>query len=73
MVPIGDFKASSSSWCINDKTNYEGAKIDCLASKYDLKQVINEPTHLLETSSSCIDLIFISQPNLLMDAGVHQS
>ena len=31
-------------------------KIDCLASEYDLKQVINEPTHLLDNFSSCIDL-----------------
>ena len=29
-------------------------------SEYNLKQVINEPTHLLENSSSCIDLIFTS-------------
>ena len=70
---IGDFNARLSSWCINDKSNYEGTKIDCLATEYDLKQVINETTHLLENSSSCIDLIFTSQPNLVMDAGVHLS
>ena len=56
VVAIGDFNARSSSWCINDKSNYEGTKIDCLATEYDLKQVINEPTHLLENSSSGIDL-----------------
>ena len=59
--------------CINDKSNYEGTKIDCFAIEYELKQVINEPTHLLENSSSCIDLIFTSQPNLVMDAGIHPS
>ena len=73
VVAVGDFNARSSSWCINDKSNYEGTKIDCLATEYDLKQVINEPTHLLENSSSCIDLIFTSQPNLVMDADVHPS
>ena len=73
VVAIGDFNARSSSWCINDKSNYEGTKIDCLATKYDLKQVINEPTYLLENSSYCIYLIFTSQPNLVMDAGVHPS
>ena len=45
VVAIGDFNARSSSWCINDKSNYEGTKIDYLAIKYDLKQVINKPTH----------------------------
>ena len=34
--------------------------------------MINEPTHILE-SSSCIDLIFTSQPNLTTESGVHLS
>ena len=42
-------------------------------NEYDIKQVISEPTNLLENSSSCIDLIFTSQPNLVMDAGVYPS
>ena len=73
VVAIAYFNARSSSWCINDKSNYEGTKINCLATEYDLKQVVKELTDLLESSSSCIDLIFISQPNLVMDAGVHPS
>ena len=52
VVAIGDFNARSSSWCINDKSSYEGTKIDYLATEYDLKQVMNKPTHLLENSSS---------------------
>ena len=28
---------------------------------------------MLENPSSCIDLIFTSQPNLVMDAGIHLS
>ena len=32
-VAIGDFNAQSSSWCFNDKSNYEGSKIDCLATE----------------------------------------
>ena len=35
--------------------------------------MINEPTHILESSSSCIDLIFTSQPNLITESGVHPS
>ena len=37
------------------------------------KQVISDPTHILESSSSCVDLIFTSQPNLVMNSGVHFS
>ena len=35
--------------------------------------MINEPTHILESSSSCIDLIFTSQPNLITESGTHPS
>ena len=38
-----------------------------------MSQVINEPTHILDNSKSCIDLIFTSQPNMIMDSGVHPS
>ena len=71
MITISDFNARSSSWCISDKSNYKGTKIDCLTSEYDLKQIISERTHLLDNSSSCIELIFTSQPNLMIDEGAH--
>ena len=38
-----------------------------------MHQVIKEPTHILHNSSSCIDLIFASQPNLIIESGVHPS
>ena len=34
---------------------------------------MKEPTHLMENSASCIDLIFTNQPNLVIDSGVHPS
>ena len=33
VVAIGDFNARLSSWWINLKSNYEGTKIDCLATE----------------------------------------
>ena len=44
-----------------------------LTSQCGFKQVISDPTHNLESSSSRIDLIFTSQPNLVMNSGVHSS
>ena len=44
-----------------------------LASQFAMSQVINEPTHNLDNSRSCIDLIFTSQPNMVIDSGVHPS
>ena len=58
----------SKNWYINSKTTTEGAKIEFATSQYELHQIINEPTHVLENSLSCIDLIFTTQPNLVVDS-----
>ena len=36
-------------------------------------QFINETTHLTRNASSCVDLIFTSPPNLVIESGVHSS
>ena len=40
---------------------------------FGFSQIINEPTHVLNNTSSCIDLIFTSQSNLVMYSGVDPS
>ena len=72
-IIIIDFNARSNNWCSSDNTTYEGKKDESLTSQCGFKQVISDPTHILESSSSCIDLIFTSQPNLVMNSGVHSS
>ena len=57
-VITGDFNARCNKWWVNDSNNTEGVSIDNLTSSYGLKQLIAEPTHILPTSSSCIDLLF---------------
>ena len=54
-------------------TNTEESKIDILTVSFGFNQIINEPTLILSNSSSCIDLIFTSQPNLVIESGVHSS
>ena len=61
-----------SSWK-NDLTTSEGNQVDAITSSYDLSQLICEPTHILPNWSSCIDLIFINQNNLIMDSVIHAS
>ena len=73
MVLIGDFNAKSKNWYKNVKCNFEGDIIEKVTSQFCLQQVIKEPTHILYNSSSCIDLIFTSQANLLIQSGVHPS
>ena len=70
-VVLGDFNAKSNNWCKADVTSLEGSKIDTITSSYGLNQLIQEPTHILNLLSSCIDLIFTSQPNLVMESGIH--
>ena len=71
ILMIGDFNAKSSNWSSNNTTTAEGAQLDYLTSLYGMKQVITEPTHILENSSLCINLIFFNQPNLITDSGLH--
>ena len=55
IVVIGDFNAKSHN-------RYKGDKITASRSKLEImtSQIINEPTHILENFSSCIDPVFTS-------------
>ena len=44
-----------------------------MTSQSGLNQIINEPTHITKNSSTCIDLLFTSQTNLVIESGVHSS
>ena len=70
-VMIGTFNAKSSNWYLNDITSFKDSQIEFLASQSALSQVINEPTHILDNLKSCIYLILTSQPNMIVDSGVH--
>ena len=73
VVRFGDFNAKSNNWCEHYITTSEGKGIENISSQFGFHHVINEPTHILESSSSCIDLIFTSQPNFIIESGVHPS
>ena len=70
---LGDFYAKSNNWCKNDITSHEGSMIHAVTSNYGLHQLIQEPTHILNLSTSCIDLICTSQSNLVMESRVNSS
>ena len=72
-VVTGDFNARSSSWWPNDINTSEGTNLFSRASSNGFSQLINEPTHIQTSSSSCLDLIFNDQPNLSINSGVHSS
>ena len=72
-IILGDFNVRSNNWWQGDTQTSEGSQIDYLTTSYGFQQLISEPTHILKNSSSCIDLIFTDQPNLITDSGTHPS
>lgn len=69
-VFLGDFNARNSDWWKDDTTNPQGIDLADLANQHNLSQIIDEPTHILPNSSSCIDLIFVSSKNFVSKSGV---
>ena len=61
------FKRQQYDW------RFEGSKLRLLTSQFGLNQIINEPTHITKNSSTCIDLLFTSETNLVIESGVHSS
>ena len=60
--------------CYNsDITTYDGSKTDGVTCQFGLKQIIKEPTHIIGDSSSCIDQVFTTQPNLVTDSAILSS
>ena len=70
---IGNFNAKSNKWSEGEGSIIEGSKIDFITSQFGLSQIIKEPTHILDNLFSCIDLIFTTQPNMVLESGVHHS
>ena len=73
ILALGDFNAKMQGWYQDDVITFEGCKIDIATSQLGLSKIIKEPTHILSNSASCMNLIFTSQPNLVMHSGVHSS
>ena len=69
----GDFNCRNSNWYLGDPVTPQGARVEALTFFYGLNQLIKTPTHLLQNSATCIDLVFTNQPHLVMDSGVRSS
>ena len=70
-VLIGDLNAKSKNWYCHDKYSVGKNAVENLTAQFALQQIINEPTQISNTTSSCIT--FTSQTNLIKDSGVHSS
>ena len=70
-IILGDFNVRSPEWWSEDIATLHGTQIDSLTTTHDFKQLIFDPTHILPKSLSCTDLIFIDQPNYVIECGSH--
>ena len=57
---IAEFNGKSKNRYNKDKKSCKVNTIESITSQFGLNQLINEPTHILQNSSSYIDLIFKS-------------
>ena len=61
VILLGDFNAKSKSGSIYDTTTEEGTILENVTPLFGLNQL------------TCIDLIFVNQPNLVIDSVIHPS
>ena len=73
IVVLGEFNAQTKGWYPLGKSTYQSTRIDGITSQFGLDQLIHEPTHIIGERSSCIDLIFVYQPDLVVESGVQSS
>ena len=72
-IILGDFIERTKCWWTLDKQSKEGDSLFLISSTSGYTQLINSATNIIENSSSCIDLIFTQQPNLVTSSEVHTS
>ena len=56
-IVLGGFSAKCSKWCHSDKNNTAGIELDNITVTSGYNQMIDKPTHSIDGSSSCVDLI----------------
>ena len=64
-ILIGDFNVKCSKWyASNNNNNAAGIELDSITLSSGYSQIIDKPTHFVNGSSPCIDLIFSSNVSL---------
>ena len=72
-IITGDFDTRSIEWWKLDRKNFKGRQINIITCVAWYSQLINQQTHVTKNCSSCIGLIFTSNPNLINSSGAEKS
>ena len=73
IIFAGDFNSRCKQWWPEDDEDPQGIAVDEFIESNAPFQLIDQPTHILENSKSCIDLIITNQPSLFVEFGVYPS
>ena len=73
IIFAGNFNGRCKQWWPEGNENHQGIALDEFIEGNALFQLIDQPTHILENSKSCIDLIITTQSSLFVESGVHLS
>ena len=63
----------SSKWSNSDKSNRAGIELDNITISAGYSQLINKPTHFVNKTSPCIDLIFSSDLSITSNCGIEKT
>ena len=63
-VVFGNYNAKCQTRCRSNKTSYEGSRLDILTQSHGFNPLINEQVHLIDSSSSYINLISLLNQTL---------
>ena len=69
-IHIGDFNCRQKEWWVGDTDDTQGNLLNEIVTSENLSQLVNEPTHIVGPSRSCIDLVITDQPNLINDCHI---
>ena len=72
-IRIGDFNAKSSKCCNSDKSIRASGELDNITKSAGYSQLINQPTHFVNKTSSCVNLIFSSDLNITKNCGIEKT
>ena len=68
-----DFNGICSKWYSFDTSDNIGKELDTITSTAGYSQIIDKPSNFTNNSSSCIDLIFTSNPSIIVNSGIEKS
>ena len=72
-IITGDFNRKCSKWHSFDTSDLIGKELDTITSTVGYSQIIDKPTNFKNNSSSYMELVFTSNPSIIVDSGIEKS